>query len=85
MKRSSRNTARVCTIIKERIHDESTDAVLQAYRDKGIGVLQTGQFDVDFHYYLNIEPKLDFIYELGNCPKLDLPSDLFWTYPPEKA
>ncbi len=58
--------------MKERIHDESTDAVLQEYRDKGIGVLQTGQFDVDFHYYLNTEPKLDFIYELGNCPKLDL-------------
>jgi hypothetical protein len=53
--------------------DESTDAVLQEYRDKGIGVLPTGQFDVDFHYYLNTEPKLDFIYELGNCPKLDLP------------
>jgi len=59
--------------IEERIHDESTDAVLQEYRDKGIGVLPTGQFDVDFHYYLNTEPKLDFIYELGNCPKLDLP------------
>jgi hypothetical protein len=29
--------------------------------------------------------KLDFIYELGNCPKLDLPSDLYWTYPPEDA
>jgi methylmalonyl-CoA/ethylmalonyl-CoA epimerase len=69
--------------IKERIAEDSTDAVLQEYRDKGIGVLQTGQFDVDFHYYLNTEPKLDFIYELGNCPKLDLPPDLFWTYPPE--
>jgi len=42
-------------------------------------------FDVDFHYYLNTEAKLDFIYELGTCPKLDLPSDLYWTYPPEKA
>ncbi|HXO95586.1 MAG TPA: hypothetical protein VN857_03305, partial [Chthoniobacterales bacterium] len=41
--------------IEERIHDESTDAVLQEYRDKGIGVLPTGQFDVDFHYYLNTE------------------------------
>jgi methylmalonyl-CoA/ethylmalonyl-CoA epimerase len=71
--------------IKEQIQDESTDAVLQEYRDKGIGVLQTGQFDIDVHYYLNTEPKLDFIYELGNCPKLDLPSDLYWTYPPEQA
>jgi methylmalonyl-CoA/ethylmalonyl-CoA epimerase len=71
--------------IKEQIQDESTDAVLQEYRDKGIGVLQTGQFDIDVHYYLNTEPKLDFIYELGNCPKLDLPSDRYWTYPPEQA
>jgi methylmalonyl-CoA/ethylmalonyl-CoA epimerase len=80
MKRSSSNTARVGTISRSGY----TDAVLQAYSDKGIGVLPTGQFDVDFHYYLNTEPKLDFFYELGNCPKLDLPSDLFWTYPPEK-
>jgi glyoxalase/bleomycin resistance protein/dioxygenase superfamily protein len=71
--------------IKEQIHDDSINAVLQEYRDKGIGVLQTGQFEVDVHYYLNTEPKLDFIFELGNCPKLDLPSDLYWTYPPEKV
>jgi len=71
--------------VKEQIEDASIDGVLQEYRDKGIGVLQTGQFDIDVHYYLNTEPKLDFIYELGNCPKLDLPSDQFWTYPPEKA
>jgi len=71
--------------VKEQIEDASIDGVLQEYRDKGIGVLQTGQFDIDVHYYLNTEPKLDFIYELGNCPKLDLPSDLYWTYPPEDA
>jgi hypothetical protein len=71
--------------VKEQIQDASIDAVLQEYRGKGIGVLQTGQFEIDVHYYLNTEPKLDFIYELGNCPKLDLPSDLYWTYPPEDA
>jgi methylmalonyl-CoA/ethylmalonyl-CoA epimerase len=49
------------------------------------GVLQTGQFDVGVHYYLNTEPKLDFIHELRNCPKLDLPSDQYWTCPQEKA
>jgi hypothetical protein len=50
--------------VKEQIKDESIDAVLQEYCDKGIGVLQTGQFDIDVHYYLNTEPKLNFIYEL---------------------
>jgi methylmalonyl-CoA/ethylmalonyl-CoA epimerase len=70
--------------IKERIAEASTDAVLQEYQDRGIGVTQTGQFETDFHYYLNTEPKLDFIYELGNCPILELTPDKYWTYPREK-
>jgi methylmalonyl-CoA/ethylmalonyl-CoA epimerase len=69
--------------IKERIADDAIEAVVKEYRDKGIGVTQTGQFETDFHYYLNTEPKLDFIYELGNCPKLELAPDKYWTYPPE--
>jgi methylmalonyl-CoA/ethylmalonyl-CoA epimerase len=69
--------------IKERITDDAIEGVVQDYRDKGIGVTQTGQFETDFHYYLDTEPKLDFIYELGNCPKLELTADKYWTYPPE--
>lgn len=71
--------------IKERIDDKDIEAVLSAYRDKGISVLQTGQFHEDVHYYLGTEPKLDFIYELGNCPILDLPADTVRIYPPESA
>jgi methylmalonyl-CoA/ethylmalonyl-CoA epimerase len=71
--------------VKEQIQDEAIETVLQEYRDKGIEVTQTGQFDIDVHYYLNTEPKLDFVYELGSCPNLDLPSDMYWTYPPENA
>ncbi|TMR16503.1 hypothetical protein ETD86_25175 [Nonomuraea turkmeniaca] len=71
--------------IKERIADADIDAVVAAYREKGIGVMQTGRFDVDVHYYLATEPKLDFIYELGNCPVLDLPADMYSIYPPEPA
>jgi methylmalonyl-CoA/ethylmalonyl-CoA epimerase len=71
--------------VKEQIQDEAIETVLQEYRDKGIGVTQTGQFDIDVHYYLNTEPKLDFVYELGSCPNLDLPSDMYWTYPLEDA
>jgi methylmalonyl-CoA/ethylmalonyl-CoA epimerase len=70
--------------IKERIHDDQIAHVLAEYREKGIGVTQTGQFTTDVHYYLNTEPKLDFIYELGNCPVLDLPSDMFRMFPPEE-
>ncbi|NIH85278.1 dihydroxyacetone kinase subunit DhaL [Amycolatopsis granulosa] len=71
--------------IKEQIPDEDIDRVLAGFRDKGIGVLQTGQFETDVHYYLGTEPKLDFIYELGNCPLLDLPPDMVSVYPPEDA
>jgi methylmalonyl-CoA/ethylmalonyl-CoA epimerase len=46
-------------------------------------VTQTGQFKEDFHYYLNTEPKLDFVLELGNCPLLNLPKDEFPIYPPD--
>jgi Glyoxalase/Bleomycin resistance protein/Dioxygenase superfamily len=71
--------------IKERITDDAIEGVVQEYRDKGIGVTQTGQFETDFHYYLDTEPKLDFIYELGNCPILQLTPDKFSTYPSENA
>ena len=71
--------------IKERIADDAIEGVVQEYRDKGIGVTQTGQFETDFHYYLDTEPKLDFIYELGNCPILQLTPEKFSTYPSENA
>jgi glyoxalase/bleomycin resistance protein/dioxygenase superfamily protein len=71
--------------IKERIADDAIEGVVKEYGDKGIGVTQTGQFETDFHYYLDTEPKLDFIYELGNCPILQLTPDKFSTYPPENA
>jgi methylmalonyl-CoA/ethylmalonyl-CoA epimerase len=70
---------------KERISQDAIDEVLKEYKEKGIEVTQTGQFKEDFHYYLNTEPRLDFVLELGNCPLLNLPKDEFPTYPPEKA
>ncbi len=69
--------------IKERIPEDRFEQTLAAYRDKGIGVTQTGQFFKDFHFYLDTPGKLDFIYELGNCPVQDLPPGLFSIYPPE--
>jgi methylmalonyl-CoA/ethylmalonyl-CoA epimerase len=70
---------------KERISQDDIDEVLNEYQERGIEVTQTGQFKEDFHYYLNTEPKLDFVLELGNCPLLNLAKDEFPTYPPEKA
>lgn len=67
--------------IKEKVSDEDLPGVLDEYASKGIPVMQTGQFDVDFHYYLDSAAKVDFIYELGNCPVYDLPADMYEIYP----
>ena len=59
------------------------DAVVKDYADHGMAVTQTGWFFKDVHAYLDTEPRLDFVYELGNCPVQDLPADVFSVYPPE--
>ena len=69
--------------IKEKIPDDRIDSVVRDYEARGINVTQTGQFVADFHFYLNTEPKLDFIFELGNCPYQDLPPEMVSIYPPE--
>ena len=69
--------------IKEQIGDDKLGTVVADYQKKGIGVTQTGQFETDFHFYLDTEPKTDFIYELGNCPMLELRPDQFHVYPRE--
>ena len=70
--------------IKEQISEHDFENVLADYAGKGIAVTQTGQFVRDFHFYLDTAPRLDFIYELGNCPVQDLPPDMVTVYPPEK-
>lgn len=69
--------------IKEKIRDEDMEKVLADYKKKGIEVTQTGQFGASSHYYLNTEPFLNFIYELGNCPAGNVPPELAVIYPEE--
>lgn len=71
--------------IKEKIPDEKMAKVVEDYEARDIPVTQTGQFVADVHFYLNTEPKLNFVYELGNCPYQDLPPDMVSIYPPEHA
>ncbi len=71
--------------IKEKLPDDQMASVVGDYEARGIAVTQTGQFVADFHFYLNTEPKLDFVYELGNCPYQDLPPGMVSIYPPETA
>ncbi len=69
--------------IKEKIAGEALPGVVADYAARGIPVTQTGQFFADFHFYLDTEPALDFVYELGNCPYQDLPPEMVSVYPPE--
>ena len=71
--------------IKEKVSDEQIAGVLAGYRAKGIEVTQTGRFVADFHYYLDTEPGLDFVFELGNCPFQELPPEMVTVFPPENA
>lgn len=45
--------------------------------------MQTGQFHTDKHAYIQVEPNLNFILELGNCPPIELREDEFDMYPAE--
>lgn len=69
--------------IKEHVTDADMERVLAGYREKGMPVTQTGWFHNDVHHYLDTEPKLDFILELGNCPLLELDPKTVRVYPPE--
>ena len=71
--------------IKEKLPEDKLPTAVADYEKRGIAVTQTGQFVADFHFYLDTEPRLDFIYELGNCPYQDLPPDMVSIYPPEAA
>ncbi len=50
--------------IKEWVDDCA--ATLEQYRKKGIGVIQSGKYDEDEFYYLDTEPELGILYEIGN-------------------
>ncbi len=69
--------------IKEKIEEKDFANVLAGYEALDIEVTQTGQFFADFHFYLDTEKKLDFVYELGNCPVQDLPAGMYTIYPSE--
>ena len=62
--------------IKEWVDD--CEATIEAYRKKGIEVVQSGKYDGDEFYYLNTEPELGLIYEIGNNGEIRKPER---TYP----
>lgn len=66
---------------KEYVSDENWEATLSEYESRGLKVMQTGQFHTDKHAYIQVEPNLNFILELGNCPPIELREDEFDMYP----
>jgi transposase-like protein len=46
---------------------------LEEYQNRDIGVLQSGKFDEDEHYYLDTESIFGFVYEIGNNGKIRPP------------
>jgi methylmalonyl-CoA/ethylmalonyl-CoA epimerase len=69
--------------VKEQIAADRIDDVIADYAAKGVGVLQHGNFDIDYHYNMDTEKSVRFIFELGNCPKLDISQIPHEIYPPE--
>jgi methylmalonyl-CoA/ethylmalonyl-CoA epimerase len=62
--------------IKEWVDDCA--ATIEEYRKKGISVIQSGKYDEDEFYYLDTEPEVGVLYEIGNNGKIREPER---TYP----
>ena len=50
------------------------------YKRQGIKVIQGGKYDEDEFYYLDTEPELGILYEIGNNGRIREPER---TYPPK--
>ena len=61
--------------IKEWVDD--CQAVIEDYKKKGIEVIQSGKYDKDEFYYLDLEPELGILYELGNNGDIRDPERVF--------
>ncbi|GAG35466.1 unnamed protein product [marine sediment metagenome] len=61
--------------IKEWVDDCA--ASIEEYRMKGIEVIQSGKYDEDEFYYLNTEPELGILYEIGNNGKIRAPERIY--------
>lgn len=53
--------------IKERVDDKDIQARVEEFKQKGIEVTVSGKFGQDIFLYLETEPTLGMIYEIGNC------------------
>jgi len=61
--------------IKEWVDD--CQATIAEYRKKGIEVIQSGKYDGDEFYYLDTEPELGVLYEIGNNGEIREPERMY--------
>jgi len=66
--------------IKEKVEDDEIEETVEKFKKKGVGVTVSGKFGEDVFLYLDTEPTLGIIYEIGNCGKIPAPER---RYPPE--
>ncbi|MBE0479329.1 VOC family protein [Candidatus Aerophobetes bacterium] len=66
--------------IKEKVDDNDIEETLEKFKQRGVDVIVSGKFGEDVFYYLNTEPTLGIIYEIGNCGKTRAPER---RYPPD--
>jgi hypothetical protein len=62
---------------KEILNDEQIPGVIEDFAKRGITVLQTAWLDGDVHYYLDTEPILGMVYEVGNGGEIGPPERRF--------
>jgi hypothetical protein len=61
--------------IKEWVDDCAQS--IEEYRNRGIDVIQSGKYDKDEFYYLNLEPELGILYEIGNNGEIREPERVY--------
>ena len=66
--------------IKEIVDEKDIEARVEEFKQRGIEVTVSGKFGQDIFLYLDIEPTLGMIYEIGNCGTIPPPER---KYPPE--
>ena len=67
--------------IKEKVADNEIEETLKKFKQKGLEVIQSGKCGTDVFYYLNTEPTLSILYEIGNDGEVGPPER---RYPPNK-
>ncbi len=62
--------------IKNVMTDDELKKTVEYFAGKGMGVMQSGKLEGDWHYYIDTKDKLSFILELGNGGEIE-PIDVY--------